>query len=416
MPRRTAFHASEIRWRCSPSKWGMPEPGRSCDAFTAFTEIRGHIREQSVTMQASTLSRSGRAEEAEEEEEDSPSLPDIARGAGLLYVTDQKPGVRRARAGRGFRYFDTTGAPIRDPQALRRFRALAIPPAWTDVWIRPSPRGHIQATGRDARGRKQYRYHPRWRQVRDDAKFDRSLAFGQALGPLRERLEQDLARRGLSRERVLAAAVLILDECLIRVGNEAYARTNGSYGLTTLRAEHVDVRGGTIEIRFRGKSGRTNSAAVSDRRVARIIRRCQELPAQELFQYVDEAGECRLVDSADVNEYLHQNMGCEFTAKDFRTWGGSVAALEALWEAGPAGAENDAKRRVGEAVQAAAGRLGNTPAVCRRCYVHPAVIAAYLDGSLPYLAALPEASDAGSASTSRLSPGEQRLLQLLRGR
>jgi DNA topoisomerase I len=339
---------------------------------------------------------------------------DFARSAGLLYVTDQQKGIRRVRAGRGFRYCDANGAPRRDPGSLARIRALAIPPAWTDVWICRSPRGHLQATGRDARGRKQYRYHARWRQVRDEAKYDRCLAFGEALGHLRGTIEADLALRGLPRDKVIAVAVRMLDEGLIRVGNEAYARENGSYGLTTLRGEHIDVRGETIRFHFRGKSGKDQAVAVTDRRAAWIIRRCQELPGQELFQYLDDHGDVRAVDSADVNEYLRRVMGFQFTSKDFRTWGGSVAALDALWNAGPSASATAAAHQVVEAVKAAACRLGNTPDVCRRCYVHPAVIAAYLDGSLADRVAEPNAAEKNDAACTGLSVAERRLLRLLR--
>jgi DNA topoisomerase-1 len=305
---------------------------------------------------------------------------EAARAAGLRYVVDTAPGIRRRRAGRAFAYLDRDGRPIRDAETLGRIRSLAIPPAWSDVWICPSPRGHIQATGRDARGRKQYRYHPKWRQTRDETKYERMLAFGQALPSIRTRIEQDLARPGLPREKVLAAVVKLLEATLIRVGNDEYARQNRSFGLTTLRNRHVTVEGSTLRFRFRGKSGVSHEVGLRDRRLAGVVRRCQELPGQELLEYLDEAGQPRDVGSGDVNEYLRAISGGDFTAKDFRTWAGTVLAAQALREAEPCQDEAQAKRNVVRAIEAVAQRLGNTPAVCRKCYVHPAVIEAYLGG------------------------------------
>ncbi len=305
-----------------------------------------------------------------------------ARSAGLRYVHDDRPGIRRARAGRGFRYVDPDGKPVRDPDTLGRIRSLVIPPAWTDVWICPYANGHLQATGRDAKGRKQHRYHPRWRAVRDESKYDKTIAFGLALPRIRRRVRRDLKRPGLSREKVLAAVVRLLETTLIRVGNEEYARRNGSFGLTTLRDRHVDIRGGTVHFNFRGKSGIRHALDLHDRRLARIVRQCQDLPGQELFQYVDENGEQHTVDSADVNAYLRSVSGQDFTAKDFRTWAGTVLAAGALEEFEAFDTKAQAKRNVVRAIEAVAKRLGNTTAVCRKCYVHPAVLDAYLDGSL----------------------------------
>ena len=305
-----------------------------------------------------------------------------AVAAHLRYVSDEQPGIRRQRAGRGFRYVDAEGRPIRDEAVKQRIRALALPPAWRDVWICPRANGHLQATGRDARGRKQYRYHDRWRVIRDEAKYDRMIAFGQALPALRARVEADLGRRGLPREKVLATVVRLLEVTLIRVGNEEYARANHSYGLTTLRNRHVDVEGSKVRFHFRGKSGVRHDVAVSDRRLARIVHRCQELPGQELFQFEVEPGSFHVIDSGDVNEYLHQVTGQPFTAKDFRTWAGTLLAAASLRAFAAFKSQAQARRNIVEAIDQVARRLGNTRAVCRKCYVHPAVVDAYLDGSL----------------------------------
>jgi DNA topoisomerase-1 len=302
--------------------------------------------------------------------------------AGLHYVDPASPGLRRLRSGRAFRYLDAANRPVRDSTVLRRIRSLAIPPAWTSVWICASPRGHVQATGRDARGRKQYRYHPRWREVRDSAKYGHVLEFARRLPHLRARTARDLRRPGLSRRKVVAALVRLLEATLIRVGNEEYARQNRSFGLTTLRDRHASVAGARVEFRFRGKSAREHVVRISDRRLGNVVRRCQELPGQTLFQYVDEAGRRRSVGSSDVNAYLREAMGAEFTAKDFRTWAGTVLAACALCAADPPRGKTHGNRTVVRAVESVAERLGNTTAVCRRCYVHPAVIEAYLDGSL----------------------------------
>jgi DNA topoisomerase-1 len=297
-------------------------------------------------------------------------------------VSDAEPGISRRRAGRGFVYRTPRGRPIRREAELARIRALAVPPAWTDVWICPDPRGHLQTTGRDARGRKQYRYHPAFRRIRDEAKYGRLRAFGTVLPKVRRRVARDLARRGLPREKVVAAAVRLLDLGLIRPGNQRYARDNGSYGLTTLLDDHVDVFASEMRFRFRGKSGKRHEVRISDARLARVVRRCQELPGEVLFQYLDQDGQRRSIDSGDLNDYLRAVTGEEFTAKDFRTWGGSVLATGVLRRSDPPTGEGHAKSTVAEGIREVAASLGNTPAVCRNCYVHPAVIDAYLDGSL----------------------------------
>jgi DNA topoisomerase-1 len=303
-----------------------------------------------------------------------------AKRAGLRYVSETGPGFQRRRAGRGFVYRDVRGRRVRDTETLRRIRALVIPPAWSSVWVCAAPNGHIQAVGRDARGRKQYRYHDRWRQVRDETKYTRMLAFARALPRIRARADRDLAQPGLTRRKVLATVVRLLEATLIRVGNEEYARTNGSFGLTTLRDRHVDIRGAAVRFSFRGKGGKAHTVGVRDQRLARIVRKLQELPGQELFQYVDDGGERRTIDSGDVNAYLHEIAGADFTAKDFRTWAGTVLAALALAEVREFATPREAKRNIVEAIERVAVRLGNTPAICRKCYVHPDVLQAYLDG------------------------------------
>jgi DNA topoisomerase-1 len=303
-----------------------------------------------------------------------------AKVAGLRYVTQTTSGIRRRRIGKAFSYIGPDGRRVRDGDTLGRIRALAIPPAWREVWICPSPHGHIQAVGRDARGRKQYRYHPRWREIRDETKYARLLAFARALPRIRRRVGRDLARPGLVREKVLATVVRLLETTLIRVGNEEYARANGSFGLTTMRDHHVAVRGSTLRFRFNGKSGREHEVGVRDPRLARIVKRCQELPGYELFQYVDDAGVRQTIDSADVNAYLRDVAGDDFTAKDFRTWAGTVLAALALQETAKFESTRQARRNITQAIERVARQLGNTPSISRRCYVHPAVLEAYLDG------------------------------------
>jgi DNA topoisomerase-1 len=297
-----------------------------------------------------------------------------ARAAGLRYVNDATPGISRQRAGTGFRYLGINGSAVRDKPTLARIRSLAIPPAWEKVWICPREDGHLQATGRDARGRKQYRYHPRWREMRDETKYGRMLAFSRALPKIRRRVSQDLQLSGLPRDKVLATVVRLLETTRMRVGNEEYARDNDSFGLTTLRVRQVRVQGSTMQFRFRGKSGVWHQFALSDRRLAAIVRRMRDLPGYELFQYLDEQGETRAVDSADVNDYLKQVAGAEFTSKDFRTWAGTVLAAAALHQFGKGGLQR--------AIEHVAKQLGNTKAVCRKCYIHPRVIEACVDGSL----------------------------------
>jgi DNA topoisomerase I len=305
-----------------------------------------------------------------------------AKSVGLRYVTDAMPGITRRRAGRAFSYRDPQGRVITARQELARIRALAIPPAWTAVWICPFPNGHLQATGRDARGRKQYRYHQEWRVVRDSHKFDRTLIFARALPQIRARVEADLRRPGLPREKVLATILRLLETTLIRVGNAEYARDNKSYGLTTFRDRHVEFNGAEVAFEFRGKSGKLHKVSLRDRRLARIVRACQDLPGQELFQYIDSEGVRRDVDSADVNAYLQEITGEPFTAKDFRTWAGTVLASLALSEFESFDTQAAAKRNVTSAIEQVAKRLGNTVAVCRKSYIHPAILDSYLDGSL----------------------------------
>lgn len=306
-----------------------------------------------------------------------------AAAAGLTYVSDLDPGIRRVKTGGGFGYRDADGKRIEDDATLERIRRLAIPPAWTDVWICPEACGHIQATGRDQRGRKQYRYHEAWRSVRDAGKYDRIAAFGRALPRLRRRVEADLARRGLPREKVLAAVVRLMEITLIRVGNDEYARQNKSFGLTTLRDRHVKLEGARAVFEFRGKSGKLHRTGFRDRRLARIVRSCQELPGQRLFQYVDGDGQRHAVGSAEVNAYIREAMGEDVSAKDFRTWAGTLAAARALILNAPCGSASEAKRNINTCVKAVAGLLGNTAAVCRSAYIHPLVLEAYQDGALP---------------------------------
>jgi DNA topoisomerase-1 len=339
-----------------------------------------------------------------------------AKAAGLRYVNDDEPGLRRRKRGTGFAYTDPQGRAVKDAATLERIRKLAIPPAWTDVWICPRANGHLQATGRDARGRKQYRYHAGWREVRDETKFGRMIAFGDALPKIRERIERDLSQRGLGREKVLATVVKLLETTLIRVGNKEYAQQNNSYGLTTLRDGHVDIEGSTLRFEFRGKSGKEHSVEIHDRRLARIVKQCRDVPGQKLFQYLDADGQRQSVSSEDVNAYLRETTGEDFSAKDFRTWGGTVLALSALLELGACEDEREAGRAVVEAVKRVSGQLGNRPAICRKYYVHPVVIESYLGGSL--VEALEGASgenggkDGDATGLRRL---EAQLLDLLKG-
>ncbi|MGH2683702.1 MAG: DNA topoisomerase IB [Actinomycetota bacterium] len=299
---------------------------------------------------------------------------------GLRYVSDGMAGIRRKRAGRGFTYVDPEGGRLDDPETLARIRALAIPPAWTDVWICPISSGHLQATGRDVRGRKQYRYHDRWRRVRDETKFGRLADFGRALTRIRRRVDRDLRRPGLPRERVLATVVRLLDVAFMRVGNPEYARDNESFGLTTLRNRHVAVRGRSLRFEFRGKGGKLHTLSLEDERLARVVKRCRDLPGYELFQCLED-GVRRTVDSGDVNEYL-QEIGGDFTAKDFRTWAGTVLAARELAAQAPPRSKRGATRAVNQAIEAVGHQLGNTPAIAKKSYVHPEVIESFLDGTL----------------------------------
>jgi len=338
-----------------------------------------------------------------------------ARAASLRYSTDARPGIVRRGAGRGFSYRRPDGELVDDPAVIARIRALAIPPAWTDVWICPDPAGHLQATGRDAKGRKQYRYHERWRTGRDDAKFERLIDFARVLPRIRKRCDADLARPGMSREKVLAAVVRLLETTLIRVGNDEYARLNRSFGLTTLRNRHAKVTGTRVRFRFRGKSGREHQVGIRDRRLAAVVRRCQELPGQELFQWVDDDGETHDVASDDVNDYLREISGRDITAKDFRTWAGTVLAYRALRALAPGTDDRSSRRNVVEAVRFTSDRLGNTPAVARRSYVHPAILEAYMEGSIG--GALLEAAEEQTDPPSAPDPREERkVVALLRKR
>lgn len=306
-----------------------------------------------------------------------------ARAVGLRYVTDEQPGIRRLRAGEGYRFVDAKDRPVRNEATLKRIRSLAVPPAWTDVWICPDENGHLQATGRDAKGRKQHRYHILWREVRDATKYDRMIEFGDALPRIRRRVTRDLAQRGLSREKVLAAVVRLMDLTFIRVGNDEYAKNNRSFGLTTLRDQHATIRGPRVQFSFRGKSGKSHSITVEDPRLARIVKRCQEIPGQELFQWLNDAGQRHDVTSGDVNDYLREISGSDFTAKDFRTWAGTVLAAEALKATREFETQRQAKRNLKEAIEIVAEKLGNTPAVCRKCYIHPWLIDGYTRKKLP---------------------------------
>jgi len=310
------------------------------------------------------------------------SSVESAEAVGLRYVLDELPGIRRRKSGGGFSYVDAKGRIMRDPAVLARIKSLAIPPAWTDVWICSDPNGHLQATGRDDRGRKQHRYHARWREVRDETKYARMIGFARALPRIRRWVQKDLKLPGLPRNKVLSTVVRLLEVSLIRVGNDEYARDNDSFGLTTMRNRHVDVSGSTLRFHFRGKSGKWHEVDIRDRRLARIVKSCQDLPGQELFQYINEDGERQDVKSGDVNDYLREITGKDFTAKDFRTWAGTVLSAMTLREFERFDSHTQAKKNIVQAIESVAERLGNTTAVCRKCYVHPDVISSYLDGTL----------------------------------
>ena len=305
-----------------------------------------------------------------------------ARAVGLRHVSDISPGIKREGNGKSFRYRDPLGRLVRDPGTLRRIKALVIPPAWTEVWICSDPNGHLQATGRDDRRRKQFRYHPRWREIRDETKYARMVGFAGVLPKIRRRIKKDMGLPGMPRNKVLATVVRLLEVSLIRVGNDEYARDNNSFGLTTMRNQHVDVEGANLRFHFRGKAGRWHNVDIHDRRLAKIVERCQDLPGQELFQFVGGDGTRHDVRSEDVNEYIREITGQDFTAKDFRTWAGTLLAAMALREFEVFETKAQAKKNIVTAIEAVAGKLGNTPAVCRKCYVHPQVLDSYLEGTL----------------------------------
>jgi DNA topoisomerase-1 len=338
-------------------------------------------------------------------------LPDIrgaARRAELRYVDRREPGIARVRRGKGFRYVLPSGKPVRETKTLARIRSLAIPPAWTHVWISADPEGHLQATGRDARGRTQYRYHPRWREVRDEAKYNDVVAFAQALPRLRERVARDLRRRRLTKEKVVATVLEVMERTCIRVGNDRYAEENRSYGLTTLLDRHARIRPGVVEFGFRGKGGKPYRARVRDARLAAIVKHCRDIPGQRLFQYVDERGDYRPITSSDVNDYLRRAMGRPFTAKTFRTWAGTLTTATLLaGEAPPRGRSGE--RTVRRAIERVAEQLGNTVTVCRKSYVHPAVVNAYRDGALARLSRVRKRRE----SSAGLRPEERAVLGVL---
>jgi DNA topoisomerase-1 len=336
-----------------------------------------------------------------------------ARSAGLQYVSDRQPGIRRLRSGRAFSFQSATGRILKDPAILKRIQSLAVPPAWTKVWICPSAAGHIQATGRDDRGRKQYRYHRHWHEARGEKKFDRMIAFGRALPRIRQRASRDLRVPGLGREKVLATIVCLLDLSAIRVGNDEYVNQNNSFGLTTLRDRHAKVSGSTIHLRFRGKGGKQHALSIENPELARIVKRCQDLPGQELFQWVDEAGEVHGISSGHVNEYLWQIAGQDFTSKDFRTWTGTVVAAMSLCEFKEKCSSRQIKANIARAIEQVAARLGNTPAVCRKSYVHPAILQSYAEGTL-FGALRSNAGVRKRRPSFGLQPQEKAMLALLR--
>ena len=344
---------------------------------------RGNLRPGTARIRSvSSANRKPRQEEKITAEAEAATPEAAANEAGLRYVNDEQAGYTRQRRGKKFVYFDIDGKEIRDEVRILRLDRLAIPPAYTEVWICPSSNGHLQATGRDDRGRKQYRYHDRWREVRDENKFERIIVFAKTLPKLRRRVQRDLKLRGLAREKVLATLVQLLERTFIRVGNEEYAKDNNSFGLTTLRNRHVQVRGANLRFRFRGKSGKEHDIPIEDRRIALIVKKLQELPGQDIFQYLDESGERRQVTSEDVNQYLRSIAGDAFTAKDFRTWAGTVLTSIALKELKPFENITEAKNNLKLAINAVAKILGNTATICRKCYVHPVVVSSYLEGTL----------------------------------
>jgi DNA topoisomerase-1 len=340
---------------------------------------------------------------------------EAAEAVGLAYVSDESSGIRRRRAGKGFAFYDPKGKKITDPATLERIRKLAVPPAYTDVWICPMPNGHIQATGRDAKGRKQYRYHPKFREVRDSTKFEHMLEFARGLPEIRAKIDAHMKLRGMPREKVLATVVYLLENTLIRVGNDDYVKQNKSYGLTTLKDRHVKVEGAELRFRFKGKSGKEWNLRVKDRRIAKIVKQCQDIPGQELFQYIDEEGQRRDVTSSDVNAYLKEITGRDITAKDFRTWAGTVLAALALAEFETFDSDARAKKNVRAAIERVSGRLGNTPTICRKCYVHPEVFHSYLQGEL-LLEVKEQVESELRDNLGHMKPEEAAVLTLLEGR
>jgi DNA topoisomerase-1 len=335
---------------------------------------------------------------------------EAAKAAQLRYVSDERPGLRRRKAGEGFSYVDSDGKTISDEATLARIKSLAIPPAWTDVWICPIAHGHLQASGRDAKGRKQYRYHARWRKVRDENKYSRMAAFGAALPRIRAKADEHLSLPGLEKKKVLAVAVQLLEATFIRIGNEEYARTNKSYGLTTMLDRHVKIEGSKIHFRFRGKSGKDHEIKLTSRKLANLVKRCRDLPGQDLFQYLNENGEPQPIDSGDVNEYLREISGEDFTAKDFRTWAGTLLAARCLATAGSFATAAAAKAACVSAVASVAERLGNTPAICRKCYIHPMILATFEQEEL---LALWQKRGKSNGKSNGLSEEEHALLRFL---
>jgi len=374
--------------------------------------MRGEARQHKARAKSNGAAQASPANEA------ASLLEQVARAdakdAGLLYVTGTEPGYSRVRRGKSFSYRDQHGRPLKDKAEIARLKQLAIPPAYSDVWICASPRGHIQATGRDARGRKQYRYHSTWRVTRDATKFDRILDFADNLPELRAHVLRDLRRPGLPREKVLATVVYLLENTLVRIGNEEYARSNKSYGLTTLRDRHVAVQGSALRFNFMGKSGKEWKLKLADRRVAKIVRACQELPGQHLFQYLDDDGARQKITSADLNAYLRDIAGDEVTAKDFRTWAGTVLAALALAEFEAFDSEAAAQRNLRQAIEHVARQLGNTPSICRKCYIHPEILSGYLDGTL--IDTLQQRIKQALRRKEKLKPEEAAVLAILRQR
>ncbi len=344
-----------------------------------------------------------------------PESLEAAKAAGLRWVSDETPGISRKKHGAKFEYFEANGKKVTDADTILRIRALAIPPAWTDVWICPHSNGHIQAVGRDARHRKQYRYHAKWREVRDETKYGRMMDFAKALPHLRSITAKHLKRRGLPREKVLAAVVRIMEKTLIRVGNDEYAKANESFGLTTLRDKHAKIKGAKVVFDFKGKSGIKHEIDFEDKRLADIVQKCQDLPGYELFQYLDENGEVKDIGSSDVNDYIREITGQDFTAKDFRTWAGTVLAARALQEVEAFDSKAAAKRNIKRAIETVAKKLGNTVTVCRKCYVHPAVVDSYLDGTLANNLSR-KAAKTLARSNGKLPPEEAAILGLLQVR